>query len=43
MTTHNQEIVNSLNKRKIEIKDGQIINQNQDKKIINKKNHKKHG
>ena len=43
MTTHNQEIVNSLNKRKIEIKDGQIINQNQNKKIINKKNHKKHG
>lgn len=37
MTTHNQEIVNSLNKRQIEIKDGQITNPVPEKNIITKK------
>jgi cell division transport system ATP-binding protein len=37
MTTHNQEIVSSLGKRQIEIKDGEIIHDSQQSKVIPKK------
>jgi len=40
MTTHNQEIVDSLNKRQIEIKDGQIVKDTAVKK--NETSHNKH-
>lgn len=44
MTTHNQEVVNSLDKRQIEIRDGEIKKDSQDdKKVIKKiKSTKKH-
>lgn len=47
MTTHNQEIVEALNKRKIEVKDGEVISDSavkpEKKEIIKKSNHlKKH-
>jgi cell division transport system ATP-binding protein len=45
MTTHNYEIVESLNKRQIEIKDGQVKNQNIPKsseKHIHSKKHDRH-
>lgn len=38
MTTHNQEIVNSLDKRQIEIKDGEVKKDSQDEKKVIKKN-----
>jgi len=44
MTTHNYEIVESLNKRKIEIKDGQIVNsesKDSSKKHIHSKKHER--
>ena len=37
MTTHNQEIVNSLDKRQIEIKDGEVKKNHQESKIVIKK------
>ncbi len=37
MTTHNQEIVNSLDKRQIEIKDGEVKKDSQDEKKVIKK------
>ncbi|MFA6361595.1 MAG: hypothetical protein WCX33_02195, partial [Candidatus Shapirobacteria bacterium] len=45
MTTHNYEIVDSLNKRQIEIKDGQVQNQETKKtseKNIHSKKHDRH-
>jgi cell division transport system ATP-binding protein len=42
MTTHNQEIVNSLDKRQIKIKDGEMIkDHSEDKKVIKKNKHLK--
>ena len=42
MTTHNQEIVNSLDKRQIKIKDGEIKKDYQESEKVIKKSKKKH-